>query len=309
MTKGGRCVTRKVAVLSHVVLDEVHEPSGGRSHEEVGGAGAYAAVGASLVSEPAASVLVAGTGAAELAMLSVWCQERAIDPSGLFVVGGKGPRTRIQYFADGEREETPVYGLAHFDAHTPLPEHVPPAVVEQLGAMYLFHAAEASYWERVAAFRKQSSAPILWELSAEAADVEVVMERATLVDVVSLNRTEAFSLFGVDSVDEAAKAASDLAPIVLLRLGAEGSRLLHADHRVHLPAAPTVVVDPTGGGNSYSGAFIAAYEATGDPLRAARLAAAAAAVVVATRGAPRVDDAVRAAVEQAADALTVSAAN
>ena len=289
-------MTSKVAVLSHVVLDEVYEPSGRLLHEEVGGAGAYAAVGASLVSEPTASLLVAGTGSAEVAMLSDWCRDRAIDPSGLFVVGENGPRTHIQYFADGERAETPVYGLAHFNRHTPLPEHVP--ALEQLGAMYLFHADEAPYWERVAAFRKQSSVPILWELSAEAVDVEVVMERAAHVDVVSLNKTEALRLF-----EEPAEAASDLAPIVLLRLGAEGSLLLHEGRRIHLPAAPTVVVDPTGGGNSYSGAFIAAYQATGDPLRAARLAAAAAAVVVATRGAPRVDDAVRAAVEQAADRL------
>ena len=191
-------MTRKVAVLSHVVLDEVYEPSGGRSHEEVGGAGAYAAVGASLVSEPTASLLVAGTGSAELAMLSAWCRDQG-DRSGRAVrrrrERASHPASSTSPMASGKR--LPSYGLAHFDAHTPLPEHVPPAVVEQLGAMYLFHADEAPYWERVAAFRKQSSVPILWELSAEAVDVEVVMERAALVDVVSLNRTEA-SQAGVD---------------------------------------------------------------------------------------------------------------
>lgn len=302
-------MVRKVAVLSHVVLDEVHEPSGRHSHDEVGGAGAYAAVGASLVSMPTASLLVAGTGSTELAGLSDWCRHRAIDSSGLFVVGERGPRTRIQYFADGEREETPVYGLAHFDAHTPLPQHIPADAMKELAAVYLFHAAEASYWEHIADFRAQSSVPILWEVSAAAAEqrsAEIVMARAGLVDAVSLNRTEAFSLFGVASVDEAAKAASGLAPIVLLRLGAAGSLLLHKGRQTQLAAAPTEVVDPTGGGNSYSGAFIAAYQATGDPLRAARLAAAAAAVVVATRGAPRVDDAVRNAVARAAGSLTVS---
>ncbi|MFF0265417.1 carbohydrate kinase family protein [Kribbella sp. NPDC004536] len=290
-------MVRKIAVLSHAVLDEVYEPSGRRMHAEVGGAGAYAAVGASLVSLPMASLLVSGTGSADLASLQGWCRERAIDPSGLFVVGERGPRTRIQYFADGERTETPVYGLAHFDAHTPLPEHIPPDV--DLGAMYLFHAAEEPYWESVAAFRRR--VPILWEVSATATELDLVRRRASLVDVVSLNRTEAFALFGTGDVGAAARAASSLAPIVLLRLGADGSVLLQAGRQVHIPAAPTVVVDPTGGGNSYSGAFIAAYLETGDPLRAARLAAAAAAVVVATRGGPLVDEAVRAAVLKAAD--------
>lgn len=300
----------KVAILSHIVIDEVHDPAGRHTNDDVGGAGAYAAVGASLVSAPGASLLVSGTGRADLPELTRWCDERAIDPSGLFAVGERGPRTRIEYFADGERIETPVFGLDHFHAHTPLPRHIPQEVRDRdLAAVYLFHAAEEPYWSEIADFRSASAVPVLWEIAADATVPELVgdiRDHAALVDVVSLNRTEALSLFAMSSVDEAIREAATLAPVVLLRLGGDGSLVLQGGRRLHVPAAPATVADPTGGGNSYSGAFIAAYQRSGDPEHAARLAAAAAAVVIAAPGAPLVDDAVRDAVRDIAAALTTS---
>lgn len=303
----------KVAILSHIVIDEVHDPAGRHTNDDVGGAGAYAAVGASLVSPPGASLLVSGTGRADLPELTRWCDERAIDPGGLFVVGERGPRTRIEYFADGERLETPVFGLDHFHAHTPLPQHIPQEVRDRdLAAVYLFHAAEEPYWSEIADFRSASAVPVLWEIAADATVPELagdIRDHAALVDVVSLNRTEALSLFATSSVDDAVREAATLAPVVLLRLGGEGSLVLQGRRRLHVPAAPAAVADPTGGGNSYSGAFIAAYQRSGDPEHAARLAAAAAAVVIAAPGAPLVDDAVRDAVRDIAAALTTSPAD
>ncbi len=300
----------KVAILSHIVIDEVHDPAGRHTNDDVGGAGAYAAVGASLVSPPGASLLVSGTGRADLPELTGWCHERAIDPGGLFVVGERGPRTRIEYFADGERIETPVFGLDHFHAHTPLPRHIPQEVRDRdLAAVYLFHAAEEPYWSEIADFRSASAVPVLWEIAADATVPELagdIRDHSALVDVVSLNRTEALSLFATSSVDDAVREAATLAPVVLLRLGGDGSLVLQGRRRLHVPAAPAAVADPTGGGNSYSGAFIAAYQQSGDPEQAARLAAAAAAVVIAAPGAPLVDDAVRDAVHDIAAALTTS---
>lgn len=306
-------MSRKVAILSHIVIDEIYDPTGRHVNDDVGGAGAYAAVGTSLVSAPGASLLVSGTGGADLLDLTRWSDERAIDPSGLFVVGKYGPRTRIEYFADGERIETPVFGLDHFHAHTPLPRNIPDGVRERdLAAVYLFHAAEEPYWSEIADFRSASAVPILWEIAADATVPERahdIRDHAALVDVVSLNRTEALSLFGTTRIDEAIRDAATLAPVVLLRLGRDGSLILEGRRRIRVPAAPTTFADPTGGGNSYSGAFIAAYQDSGDPERAGRLAAAAAAVVIATPGAPLVDDATRDAVRSTAAVITTSLTN
>ncbi|GAA2450583.1 PfkB family carbohydrate kinase [Agromyces soli] len=296
---------QQIAILSHIVVDEVHQP-GRPPHTEVGGAGAYAAVGASLVAPAAGrSLLVSGTGSADLAVLRAWCAERGI-VDGLFVVGEHGPRTRIDYAADGERVETPQFGLEHFDAHTPLPEHVlvPP---EALDGAYLFHDDEEPYWAAIARYRARAAAvPLLWELSAACTRpdrLSVVRQRAELVDAVSINRTEAVELFGVDALAEAVEELRTLAPLVLLRLGEDGSLVIQGDTVVRVPAVRVAAVDPTGGGNSYTGAFLGAWAASGDPVDAARLASAAAAVVVATEGAPPVGDAERERVRRSAAAL------
>ncbi|MFK4730285.1 carbohydrate kinase family protein [Agromyces mediolanus] len=295
---------KQIAILSHIVVDEVHQP-GRAPHTEIGGAGAYAAVGASLAAESAGrSLLVSGTGSGDLPMLREWCAARGI-ADGLFVIGEHGPRTRIDYARDGERVETPRFGLEHFDAHTPLPEHVlVPA--EALDGVYLFHDDEAPYWAAIERYRADAAVPLLWELSAactRAERLDAVRERAALVDAVSINRTEALELFGAAALAEAVDGLRALAPLVLLRLGEDGSLVIQGDAVVRVPAVPVAAVDPTGGGNSYTGAFLSAWTATGDPVAAARLASAAASVVVAAAGAPIVDEALRERVRRSAAAL------
>jgi sugar/nucleoside kinase (ribokinase family) len=297
---------QRIAVLSHIVVDEIHRPDSAASTVEVGGAGAYAATGGSLAGADAssgASVLVAGIGRDDRAMLADWCAEREIDDAGLFDVGESSPRTRIQYFADGERVETPVFGLEHFDAHTPLPRHIP-YPPDQVAGVYLFHDNEEAYWRDVSAYRSLTAAPVLWEISLDACRPEArdaVFDALALVDVLSINRTEAFALLGVADVDDAVRELRTAGAVVVLRMGAEGSLVIDGSRplvKVGVSDAP--VIDPTGGGNSYSGAFLAEFARSGDPIAAARLAAAAAARVIAQHGAPAVDDETRRAVRNAA---------
>ncbi|MCJ1697360.1 carbohydrate kinase family protein [Rathayibacter caricis] len=287
----------QIAVLSHIVLDEVH-PADSDSHTEVGGAGAYAAVGASLAGRAGSAVLVSGVGSADRAAFVRWCSERGIDSAGLFDVGEHGPRTVIRYSADGERVETPVHGPAHFHAHTPLPRHLP-ASVRSLAGVYLFHDHDPEYWDEIAASRAQWSGPVLWEIAADACRTDAlpaVLERLASVDVLSINRTEVLSLFGAAGIGAAVAELSRLDVTTVLRLGAGGSLVVEGGGRAAVTAVGIdrgAVVDPTGGGNSYSGAFLASFAASGDPVAAARLATAVAAAVIAQPGAPLVDDPLR----------------
>jgi len=297
---------QRIAVLSHIVVDEIHRPDAGLPTVEVGGAGAYAATGVSLAGAEGsrgASVLVAGIGRDDRSMLVDWCSAREIDAAGLFDVGESSPRTHIQYFADGERVETPVFGLEHFDAHTPLPRHIP-YPPDDVAGVYLFHDEEEPYWREVAAFRPLTAAPLLWEISLDACRPEArpaVFAALELVDVLSINRTEALALLGVTDVADAVRELRLAGAVVVLRMGAEGSLVIDGGRPlVQVGVAASPVVDPTGGGNSYSGAFLAEYVRTGDPVAAARLAAAAAARVIAQHGAPVVDDAARQRVREAA---------
>jgi sugar/nucleoside kinase (ribokinase family) len=285
----------RIAVLSHIVIDEVQHADGTLPLTDIGGAGAYAATGASLAGSAASAMLVSGIGTADRDVLTAWCEERGIDSSALFDVSEHSPRTRIQYFADGERVETPVYGLDHFHAHTPLPRHIrlPP---EKVAGVYLFHDHDAAYWSQIEEYRALSAAPFLWEISLDSCRPDArgaVFDLLGLVDVLSINRTEALRLLDVNTLAEAIAALRSAPVSTLLRLGAEGSLVIDGKQTTLVGVAETRVVDPTGGGNSYSGAFLAAFAESGDAVDAGRVAAAVAGVVIAGPGAPRVDDMAR----------------
>ncbi|MFJ2829417.1 PfkB family carbohydrate kinase [Streptomyces sp. NPDC087263] len=300
---------RLVAVFSHAVTDEVYTADGTLSAREVGGAGAYAAVGAGLVSAPWSTAIVSGVGALDRRRLGAWFRRREIDPVGLFEVGEHSPVTRVRYRGDGERVEESVLGDAHFAAHTPFPSRWPVGQ-DRLAGAYLFHGTDERYWSEVAALRPRWRGPVLWEIAADActpADRARVTELAGLVDVLSLNAAEAAALTGrPDPLDALARLPGN-GLVVVLRCGAAGSLVRHGRRTWQVGTAPGPVIDPTGGGNAYSGAFLAAYASTGDIPASARAAAAAASRTIAQYGAPGVGPLERDETRRAVREVTVSA--
>lgn len=296
---------RPIAVLSHIVTDEVYDPDGKRIASTVGGAGAYAAVGASMVTATDRVVLVAGMGARDADRLRSWLAARGVSAAGVFEHGDHSPVTEIRYLMDGERVETPRYGLEHFEALAPYPRH---AQGLDPSAAYFFTGLDPAFWAELDILRTGSAGPIVWELHAHACRpdlLDAVLARAALVGVLSLNATEARQLLGGKPPSQIFALVDD-ACVVALRLGANGALIGRGGRVWSIGVAPTAALDPTGGGNSWTGAFTAGLADTGDPIAAAQLAAAAAAEVVSAIGAPVVDESLRARVRQAAGRVAVS---
>lgn len=67
-------------------------------------------------------------------------------------------------------------------------------------------------------------------------------------------------------------------PVVVLKMGAAGAWVATAAQRIHVPAHVVAVVDATGAGDTFCGAFLARILAGDDPVPAARYAAIAAAL-------------------------------
>jgi ribokinase len=67
-----------------------------------------------------------------------------------------------------------------------------------------------------------------------------------------------------------------------VKLGAAGALIMDRGRQTttHIPALPVAAIDPTGAGDCFCGAFLAALVATGDPLIAGRQATAAASIAV-----------------------------
>ena len=111
-----------------------------------------------------------------------------------------------------------------------------------------------------------------------------------LCDYVTPNETEAAEITGVavNTVDEARKAGDALlemgAKTALITLGANGALLHNRKQSVHVPGFKVTVVETTGAGDAFNGAFAVAIGEGRSEVDAARFACAAAALSVTKAG-------------------------
>ncbi|WP_026554329.1 carbohydrate kinase family protein [Arthrobacter sp. 35W] len=281
----------RYAVLSHIIIDDIVHPDGQTDPGHLGGAGSYAAIGAALAASPGEVGIVAKVGAAERDGLSHEFMDRGISTEALRGIPGPTPRSTLRYFHDGERVEVPHHGEDHFDALTPLPADIP-ASWTGLEGIYLFHDTDPDYWHAISAYRAANEVTILWEISAAACTPEhwdAVSNILQTVDAFSINRTEALTLCGTDSLVVAVEKLRRTGVTVFLRLGEQGSVAIRGAESWAVAPARGSVVDPTGGGNSYSGAALVGFiQSDGHPAAASRAAAAAASQIIGQFGVPPV---------------------
>jgi ribokinase len=112
-------------------------------------------------------------------------------------------------------------------------------------------------------------------------------------DILFPNRDEGEALTGERAPDAIARELRAMYPgaVVALKLDSEGCFIAADDHARHYPAPATKVVDTTGAGDAFNGAFLARYLRDGDFAQAAQLANCVGGWVVARDGArPAVDE-------------------
>jgi len=136
-----------------------------------------------------------------------------------------------------------------------------------------------------------------WDLAVEAGvpvvlDPVSVPKAAALADMLDGSRPlftitpnlDELAVLG-DSVDLLSRGVE----LVWVRAGAEGSRLITREGSTRLPSTPAEVVDVTGAGDAMLAAFCHGVLAGDDPVAAARLGHAAAALTVASASTVRPD--------------------
>lgn len=302
-------------IYSHVAIDEIQLPDGEHRPATLGGAGAYAAAGAALAAGVGEVGIISGIGEDFGTEHRTWLAESGIDASGLVVTDPNTPRTQVEYHDDGERTETPVYGCEHFD-------RAAPTVTGQLDSysvpagIYVFLRPDEDLWEQLDRLREprvRRSQCLLWEVDAAACTTKAlqrVTDRATDVDVLSINRTEIQSLCNEADLDaclETLHAAG--VPVIVLRLGSAGALVSTPSGLWRATPAPGTVLDPTGAGNAFSGAFMVAWTQTGDPEAALRAGMAAAALTLEDFGPPVADGPTRARFRRLAHSIEVRSAH
>ncbi len=123
----------------------------------------------------------------------------------------------------------------------------------------------------------------LWPLDRARAIIHAGMAMA---DIALPGLEDAEALTGLTDPDRIADFYLGLgAGIVALTLGAEGTLVATPERRRRVPGRPVAVVDATGAGDTFDGAFLARIIAGDDPFTAAAYANAAASIAVQGYGA------------------------
>lgn len=283
-------------VVSTSVTDRIALADGTFVGEFLGGAGTYATCGIRLWCDDV--LLVTGVGEDFSARHGEWFRKNNLPTHGLLV---KDPYTAVSevcYHADGERKETPFFGPRHYRRLEASPEEIGRFCKGAKG-VYLFKDADLEYWNKMIALKKEYGFTLLWEINADFAAPEyldTVRRIAGEADVFSINRTEARSMLSAETLDECAERLAEWnLPMIYLRAGAEGARILAEGKRYDIPAAGRKnAVDPTGGGNSASAAVLYAYCEGLDPMTCGIMGSISAAFCIGQYGPPLIDGEARA---------------
>jgi 2-dehydro-3-deoxygluconokinase len=110
---------------------------------------------------------------------------------------------------------------------------------------------------------------------------------ATIADVVLPTHSDEAPVFGDASPEATAERYLSIGvEEVVVKNGAEPALVATQELRVSVPASkPERIVDPTGAGDSFNGAYLSARMAGADPVAAAEAAHRVAGIVIGHRGA------------------------
>lgn len=278
----------KYVIASTAVTDEIWFADGKTVEKVAGGAGIYALCGVKLWSDEI--LLVTGVGEDYKESYDKWYKDNHISMDGLVAKDKKTPKTLIQYFSNGEREETPLYGEEHYKKNELTPEELAPRFITAKG-IYIFKNSDREYWRKIIDLKKNSQAIVMWEIACDATFLENlpdVKRIAQNLEILSINLTEAKNLLGIDDLEDIVREFKTWKlKLVYLRRGSEGSIMITPSQTVQVPAENNVnVVDPTGGGNSSSGAVLYGYCEGVDLKTCGKMGSISAAMCISQYGVP-----------------------
>ncbi len=270
--------------VGNLTVDEVVSPDGVTT-TSVGGDALFAALAARLLGGRPQVLAPIGTDAPDdlhAALLLAGTEIGSLPRRPYVTV-----RNRVAYGVDGSRSWTLVTGDEHFEAMSVQPADVPASALAAGGILLSAMALRAQL--RLAAWLRPRTSAVLYFDPQEdyIAGHEVELRNAVRrCDVFLPSEVEAVALAGTDDVHRAARSFLALGPrLVVVKLAERGCLLAWPDGQVEIPATgPGTVVDSTGAGDAFCGAFAAVHLITDDPIRAARAGARAATAAIACPG-------------------------
>ncbi len=240
-------------IIGTVAFDAIETPFG-KTDKIVGGAATYASLAASYFYNKSKIVAVVGDDFRKEDIEAL--NEHGIDTEGLQVKAGeKSFFWSGKYHNDMNSRDTLVTELNVL-------EHFDPIIPESYqDCEYLMLGNLTPQIQRTVIERLKNR-PKLIVLDTMNFWMDIMMddllETIKLIDVLTINDSEARQLSGEYSLVKAAKKILTMGPkYLIIKKGEHGALLFHEDKIFSAPALPLAdVFDPTGAGDTFAGGFI-----------------------------------------------------
>ena len=239
-----------ILTVGSLAFDSIQTPAG-KAESVLGGSGNYFSIAASFYC-PVEVVGVVGEDFPQSHL--TWLASRKIDVTGIQVAKGKTFHWVGSYDQNLNEAKTLSTALNVF-------EHFDPQLSEKhKKSPYIFLAnidpvLQHSVLDQVKSPRLVACDSMNFWITGKPAELKELLSR---VDILSLNDGEAYLLSGEKHLLRAAERIRQMGPRVLIIKRGEFGAMLFTDSGVFMaPAFPVdAVVDPTGAGDSFAGAFM-----------------------------------------------------
>lgn len=233
-----------------MAFDSVQTPAG-KADKVLGGSVNYFSVAASFFSP----VQVLGVVGDDFPKTHLdWLGTRKIDVSGVQVVPGKTFHWVGSYDKNLNEAKTLSTALNVFEHFDPKLQH------KHKECDFIFLAnidpvLQQSVLNQVHKPRLVACDSMNFWITGKPDELKETLKR---VDILSINETEAFLLTGEKNINQAAQIIKGMGPSILIVKRGEYGAMLFGPNGIFLaPAYPVdSVVDPTGAGDSFAGAFM-----------------------------------------------------
>lgn len=272
--------------VGNITIDDAVLPDGRRQDMCLGGDALYAALAARLFERDVAMLTAIGAGLPPAAATAM--ARAGFPPDAQPQRNAPTIRNMVAYDDSGGRDWTLLTDPRDFDALSIYPDDVleehAAAAAFMVAAMSLESQARLTPW-----LRESTEATIYLDVQEDyiPGNEERVLRFVSSSHVFLPSEEEVRRLLHTEDWEKAARMLSATGPeTVVIKRAALGSLVYESatDQMVEVPAYPADVVDSTGAGDAFCGAFAAVHQQTGDAVRAARAGAVAAAVGISGYG-------------------------
>lgn len=289
-------MTPDYITFSNIIIDDIVLSDGSTFMGTLGGAGTHALIGMRIWSDRLGYVATVGPDFDEEHRAQI--EKLGVDIRGVIVRNGYETARAWQLFEpDDRRIEVFRTDLADFHEFTPQFEDIPTDYRTVAGVHFDWGKTVPMLTDLVHQFRTANPDVVLVvEPTPEQLRTGTSEELRALfqhIDLFSPNGEDAEELTGIAEPQDSIEWLLDWgAPLVALRLGADGSMIRTANgDGWRLPAVPPrEIVDVTGAGNAYCGGYLVGLGEGLDPLEASLRAAVSASFSLEQFGVPDIND-------------------